>query len=246
MVVAVAGQVPVDLYDRETLVVRPRDLATKWANPTRELARLARSGLVRRAGHGYWLVPPADRVTDKSWRPDLEALALAVAVADYGPDRVALMGVSAARHHGAIPRAVATAVVAVPNQRPVLRTPYGPVAFSERDTDRLDVEPARTTLTTGMATTVEQTLLDLADRPELGGVATAEVAQALAALAVRADWEHVLSLARAQRLHAAYIRAGHLATPLLPRRPPSWPSRRAVPGLGLTADIPAGGDDAAP
>jgi len=181
-----AGQIPVELYDRETLVVRPRDLTGKWANPTRELARLGRSGLVRRIGHGYWLVPPADRATDPAWRPDLEALALAVAVADYGAERVALMGVSAARHHGAIPRAVATAVVAVPRQRPVLRTPHGPVVFSERDVDRLDLEPAGTALATGMATTVEQTVLDLADRPELGGVATREVAEALTALGYNA------------------------------------------------------------
>src|SRR5882762_7371973 len=39
--------VPPGLYDRDTLLIRPRDLRDLWANPTKELGRLARAGLVR-------------------------------------------------------------------------------------------------------------------------------------------------------------------------------------------------------
>src|SRR5437870_4533708 len=114
LVIVMAVGVPSDLYERESLVVRSRDFADRWANPTNELTRLARAGIVRPVRPGYWLIPPADRLKDPDWRPEIEAFALALAVADYGPDEVALMGISAARHHGALPRAVATGVVAVP------------------------------------------------------------------------------------------------------------------------------------
>jgi hypothetical protein len=60
-----------------------------------------------------WEIPPAV--------PDLKGVALGIGQADYGVDSVALMGVSAARMHGAIPR-LAVAVLAVPKQRPPLRT----------------------------------------------------------------------------------------------------------------------------
>ncbi len=94
-----ATRIPTDLYDRETLVVRSRDFSDRWVNPTNELTRLAQAGIVRSVSHGYWLIPPAPRLKDRSWRPEVEAFALALAVADYGPEAVALMGVSAARHH---------------------------------------------------------------------------------------------------------------------------------------------------
>ena len=226
-------QVPVDLYDRETLVVRTRDFAERWAHPHKELRRLAAAGAVRPLAHGYWLVPPADRLTDPAWRPEIEALALALAVADYGPDATALMGVSAARHHGALPRAVASAVVAAPRQRPPVATPFGTVTFVKRDTARLDVEPADTALVTGAVTTVEQTLLDLADRPALGGLPAGEVGEAITALALRAGWEEALTRARDQHLHTGYVRARWLAARVLDSPPPPWPPRRPVDGAGL-------------
>jgi predicted transcriptional regulator of viral defense system len=233
--------VPPELYDRDSLVVRPRDLAHRWANPTKALARLSNAGLVRPLAHGYWLVPPADRLSDPAWRPELEALGLAVAAADYGAGAAALMGVSAARHLGAWPRAVGVAVVAVPRQRPPLVTPFGRVIFAERDTALLAVEPAETRLVTAATTTVEQTLLDLADRPGLGGLAPREVGEAVTALALRADWDEVLGLARRQRLHAAYVRARWVAARVLEGPPPAWPPRRPVDGLEL---VDARGDDA--
>jgi hypothetical protein len=200
------------------------------------LRHLAHSALVRPVAHGYWLVPPAERLTDPAWRPEVEAVGLAVAAADYGAGNVALMGVSAARHHGALPRAVAAAVVAVPRRRPALDTAYGRIFFARRDTNRLAVEPAETALVTGMATTVEQTLLDLANRPGLGGIDPRQVGEAISGLAVSADWAEVLEVARQQRLHAAYVRARWVATRVLPEPPPAWPARRPVPGADLAAD----------
>ncbi|MGH9036002.1 MAG: type IV toxin-antitoxin system AbiEi family antitoxin, partial [Acidimicrobiia bacterium] len=160
--------------------------------------------------------------------------------ADYGADAVALMGMSAARRHGALPRAVAVAVVAGPRQRPALGTPFGEVVFVERDATRLATEPAVTSLGAGPVTTVEQTILDLADRPDLGGLAAREVGEAIRALAVRADWDEVLELARAQRLHSAYVRARWVAARVLEAPPPPWPARQKVDGVDLVA--PAGDD----
>jgi predicted transcriptional regulator of viral defense system len=168
----------------------------------------------------------------------VEAFALALAVADYGPEAVTLMGVSAARHHGAVPRAVAVAVVAVPRQRPPLLTPFGEIVFAQRDTDRLATELTTTPLVTGPVTTVEQTLLDLADRPGLGGLRPREVGEAITALALRSDWAEVLDLARRQRLHAAYVRGRWAANRVLDAPPPAWPPRQPVDGLDLVSPRP--------
>jgi predicted transcriptional regulator of viral defense system len=234
-----AARVPVDLYDRESLVIRTRDVASRWANPSRELSRLAAAGIVRPLSPGYWLVPPADRLTDPAWRPEVEALALAVGVADYGRDAVALMGVSAARRHGALPRALARAVLAVPRQRPPLQA-FGEILFVKRDTGRLATEAATTPLSAGQVTTVEQTLLDLADRPGLGGVDPRQLGEAMSALAVRADWDEVMSLARTQHLHAGYVRARWVAmtTGAATDTLAAWPPRRPVASFDLVAPGP--------
>jgi predicted transcriptional regulator of viral defense system len=233
MAIAMAAGVPTDLYDRETLVVRSRDFSGRWVNPTNELTRLAQAGIVRSVSHGYWLIPPAQRLKDLSWRPEVEAFGLALAVADYGSEAVALMGVSAARHHGAWPRAVAVAVIAVPRQRPLFRSPFGAVHFVKRATGRLATELTTTPLVTGSVTTVEQTILDLADRPSLGGVRAKETGESISALAHRVDWAEVLDLARSQRLHAAYVRARWVGARILNPPPPVWAPRKPVDGLGL-------------
>ncbi|MGB8386716.1 MAG: hypothetical protein WCE76_02440, partial [Mycobacterium sp.] len=62
---------------------------------------------------------PQDMV-GRQWVPSLEAAAAGIASAIYGATDAVLMGISAARVLGAIPRALATAVVAVPGQhRPI-------------------------------------------------------------------------------------------------------------------------------
>ncbi|MFI0487063.1 type IV toxin-antitoxin system AbiEi family antitoxin [Actinomadura sp. 9N215] len=203
--------VPPKLARRRNAVLRPRDAADVYAHPRPELARLARRGALRSLASGYYMVVPQRRLGDVRWRPDLHSAALGVAIADYGMDDVALMGTSAARHHGALPRAVAVAVVAIPRQRPALQVDIGQIVFVRRRVDRLDVERFETELAVGWVTTVEQTLLDVAARPTLGGLTEQSAAEAIRALAVRADWERVAELARGQRKRRAYDTARELS-----------------------------------
>ena len=198
--------VPVALARRPNRVFRPRDVADVYAHPRAELARLTETGVIRRLATGYYAMAPLNRLGDHTWRPELEAAALGIAVADYGADAVALVGVSAARHHGAIPRAVATASVAVPKQRPVLVTTIGGIAFSKRDVTRLDLERVQTELVTGWVTSVEQTLLDIAARPDRFASPMGDRAEAVAALGRRADLALVAELAERQHQPAALRR----------------------------------------
>ncbi|WP_344882391.1 type IV toxin-antitoxin system AbiEi family antitoxin domain-containing protein [Allokutzneria multivorans] len=203
--------VPPALARRSNRVLRPRD-AVVYAHPRAELARLAKAGVLRQVHTGYYAIAPLDRLGDTTWRPDLAAVALGIAQADYGPATVALMGTSAARHHGAIPRAIAVAVVAVPKQRPELRTDLGRLVFVKRNTDKLDLERVDTELTTGWVTTVEQTILDLAARPALGGLTPGDTAEAVRALGRRADPDLLGQLAAEQHRPAALRMALALMT----------------------------------
>jgi hypothetical protein len=138
----------------------------------------------------------------------LEAAAAGIASAIYGADDVVLMGVSAARVLGAIPRALAAAVVAVPKQhRPITLTDRSAVVqFVKRDTHRLDAERVQTPLGPALVTTPEQTVLDLAHRPSLGD-AEVEVPTAIAALYERSDKKRIAAIAVDQRLTASLRRA---------------------------------------
>lgn len=195
LVVGTSIGVPVELARRRNSVFRPRDLADIYAHPRAEVARLAKAGAVRRIATGYYALVPQHRLGDHAWSPDLAAAALGIGQADYGVDPVALMGLSAARIHGAIPRALATAVVAVPKQRPILHTDRGKIVFVTREVAALDVERTRTELVEGWLTTIEQTMLDLAHRPTLGGIAQQDAYEAIRALAGRADWSLTKQLA---------------------------------------------------
>jgi hypothetical protein len=99
--------------------------------------------------------------------PGLEAAAAGIAVAAYGLDDAVVMGVSSARLHGVIPRALATAVIAVPTRHDPIRSAdrQAVVRFVVRDTTRLDAERIRTELGPVLVTTPEQTVLDLMKRP---------------------------------------------------------------------------------
>ncbi len=133
------------------------------------------------------------------------------------------MGVSAARLHGALPRAMATAVVAVETRRRPLHTKWGDLLFVLRHIAELDIQRADTDLTAGWVTTVEQTLLDIADRPTLGGLDERTASEVLTALGARADWDLVADLARRQRRRAAFARARWVADPVVgpgARKPP--------------------------
>lgn len=100
--------------------------------------------------------------------------------------------------------------------------------FVSRDVDTLDLQRADTDLTSGWVTTIEQTLLDIADRPSLGGLDALAVSEVIAALGPRADWDWVAELARRQRRRAAFARARWVADPVVDSdvRMPPVPSHR--------------------
>jgi hypothetical protein len=203
--------VPAVLARRANQVLRPRDAAQVYVNPRAELSRLVSVGAARRLSTGYYALTPRHRLGDPRWRPDLESAALGIAQSDYGSSAVALMGVSAARWHGAFPRAMAVAVVAVPKQRPVMETDLGRIVFVKRQVDQLHVQRAETSLTVGWVTTPEQTLLDLAGRPTLGGQPDTDIREAVRSLASRVDWKLVETLAHEQH-RPAYLRAAEELT----------------------------------
>lgn len=209
-------------------VVRPADFADVYANPWDELARMTRQGVLERLAHGYYLVVPDDR-RGTEWRPGIEAVALGLAVADYGRDATTLMGAAAGRLLRAIPRALRTATVAVAARRPPVTTSVGEVQFVTRRVADLDRQRATTEVTVGWTTTEEQTALDLADRPTLGGITPETAAEAIRVLAPRLDLGLVRELAARQRKRGA-LRRLYWATGIVP---PDVSTRRPVPTRGL-------------
>lgn len=201
-----AARVPPALLRRPLRVLRPQDAAEVYAHPRPEFARLAWAGALRRVATGYYAVVPDDQV-GRDWLPELEAVALGIAAADEGVDSVALMGLSAARVHGAIPRALAVAIVAAARHRPHLRLAdrNATAIYVRRDVSKLDVQRHTTELGGGWVTTVEQTVLDLAARPDLGGL-PAEAQTAVGALLARADRGRLADLAATQRRRATLER----------------------------------------
>lgn len=200
------GRLPAALLRRPMRVIRPQDAAEVYSFPRPEFARLSKAGVLHRLASGYYAVVPADQ-TDRDWHPELEAAALGIAAADQGADAVALMGLSAARVHGAIPRALGVAVVAATGHRTTLTLTDrdATVVFVRRDVARLDCEQRQNELGRGLVTTVEQTLLDLAARPDLGGLAD-EAREAVRALLPRADREILNDLATTQRRRTTLAR----------------------------------------
>jgi predicted transcriptional regulator of viral defense system len=199
--------VPAALLQTQVRFVTVQSARAVYAYPRAELARLARRGVLQRLHAGVYAVVPPARVAE-SWRPTVEAAAGALAVAAVGHDQAVLMGISAARLHGAVPRAIAVATVAVPAQRRALTLDGRSerVVFVQRDVRRLDAELMDTDLGPLLVTGVEQTVLDLAHRPDRDGVGD-EVRSAVAALMDRADPAVLTELAARQRLRAALARA---------------------------------------
>jgi predicted transcriptional regulator of viral defense system len=207
MVATTTTAVPRELAALPLRTLRPRDAEDVYAQPRGEMRRLERRGAVHRLAHGYYVVVPQE-YAGTAWMPTLETAAAGIATADFGPANAILMGVSAARLHGALPRTIGTAVVAVPAQRAAINLVdrAATVRFVKRDTARLDAERMSTELGPTLVTTAEQTVLDLARRPHLGD-AEREVPGAVRILIARADDKLLEELAMAQRARASLWRA---------------------------------------
>jgi len=95
-------------------------------------------------------------------------------------------------------------VVSVPVRRPPVKTIAGPVVFWHRALSGIDTQKARTELVTGSSGTLEQAILDLADRPALGGLSPSTATEALWDLATRANWLKVFQLSELQGRPSAY------------------------------------------
>lgn len=194
------ASLPAYVTQRPFRTFRPADLSSHISNPSVQVARWVDQGRVHRLAPGYAMAIPDDR--DPSWRPSLETAAAAIGSAVFGVRDIALMGLSAARVHQALPRAVSTAVVAAPRQHRTVRLlDAAEVRFVMRDVDALDVRLERLELGSVLVTTPAQTVIDLAARPSLGG-APYEAHEAALILLGQCDEAVLWSLARAQRARA--------------------------------------------
>lgn len=147
---------------------RYADLVELGSNVWRTLDRLAEHGAVTRIAQGVYTVPPGGE-DGRIWKPTIEAAGLAVATARFGDRNAILMGIGAARHWTAIPRAIAVTTVAVPQLRQPVRLDDGGIVYMiPRDLDRLDAQLETTELGEGLVTTPGQTMYDLLMRPNQG------------------------------------------------------------------------------
>ena len=153
---------PPQLAQAPLRTVRTRDVHV-YAHPRQQLARLEGNGLLHRLADGFSTVVPQDRV-GAAWLPTLEGAAAGIAAAEFGDRQYALMGLTAARVHGAVNRAVALAWVAAPRRREELRLTDRPatIRFLPRDLPTMHLEVLQTDLGGCLVTTPEQTVLDLA------------------------------------------------------------------------------------
>jgi len=185
--------------------VRAASLTGIYTHPGPELAILHRRGVVHRLAHGiYCAVPPEH--SGGNWRPTLEAAAAAVATVLYGDRVPVLTGLTAARMHRALPRAIGVGYVAVPTQRRPLRLADrdGEVRFVMRTVVELDAVAMATELGQVLVTTPEQTVLDLARAdPRAEDLDTQEV---IDALWPQCDPGLLEEIAGRQRMRATYAR----------------------------------------
>jgi len=197
--------VPAKLAAFPLRTFRAADAMVAFAHPYPQLSRLQRRGSLHRVAPGYYIVVPQEHV-GTGWMPTLEAAAAGIAQARFGPQRALLMGVSAARAHGAIPGALSSALVAAPAQHDpiMLLERAATVRFVRRD--HLDVESISTELGRVLVTSIEQTVLDLARKPSLG-VAEGQIPEAVTAMLARCDGRVLDELATRRHLVSALQRA---------------------------------------
>ncbi|MEV6965579.1 type IV toxin-antitoxin system AbiEi family antitoxin [Hamadaea sp. NPDC051192] len=202
---------PLELAQAPLRTLRPRDV-TVYAHARPQLARLAESGLLHRLAPGFYAVVPQDRVGG-NWLPSLEGVAAGIAAVEFGVGRYALMGMTAARLHRAVPRAIAVASVAAPRRRESLRLTDRPatIRFFVRDIDVMQAETLQTDMGPCLVTTPEQTVLDLAHLA-VGDDSPQEAESAIRALLPRCDRETLDEIAAGQRLKRALDRVLRLET----------------------------------
>lgn len=188
-----------DLAAAEQFILRPRDFDAKYAGT--DFMRLERAGsLVRVARGAYVLVPEGLRQPDPTWRPPLERVALGLAASAHGRTEVALIGPSAARVHGCIPRAMAIATVSTPSTRPrETESLVGVIRSYRRTIDQMDVVHIRNDFVDGLVTSVEMTMLDLASKTPKWPIGEPDRAEAIRLLASKADWVIVDEIAARHR-----------------------------------------------
>lgn len=167
--------------------VRPQDLDEGLTHARRTVNRLLDAGALTRLTRGVYTAPPGGR-DGHDWRPTLEAAGLALATARFGNRNAILMGLGAARHWAAIPRAIGVTTVAVPRagMPPVALEDGGEVRLIPRDLDRIEAILETTELGPALVTTPAQTLYDLLMKPEQGGMPE-EAAAAATNLRPRVD-----------------------------------------------------------
>jgi len=220
--------------ERETLrlitrapmrTVRAPDLAGVYAFPGPALAALARRGVVHRLAYGIYCVVPPEHIGD-TWRPTIEAAAAAIATALYGDRIPILTGLTAARVHLSLPRAISVGYVAVPNQRRPMRLADrdGEIRFVMRAVAELDAVAVATELGQALVTTPEQTVLDLARADPRAEDIDAQ--EAIDALWLECDPVVLAEIAARQRMRATFARvANHRSScQATPDAQKSWPS----------------------
>lgn len=187
--------VPVAITSAPLRTVRPVMLEGVYANPRKELVRMRDAGLLVQIAPGTYTAKPDDIPPSRPWSAPFEEAAMAYATAQYADRVPVLYGIGAARFHHAIPRAIAVTVIAVPQQhRPLNLAGGGRAVFTTTDVELLEARYERGRTGGFLVTTPEQTLLDLLDRPALGGM-PAEAHAAANTLAKTVDWKHVQELA---------------------------------------------------
>jgi len=186
--------------------LRLKEVPELARNTWRTTDRLVEQGALVRLAHGVYTAVPDGR-DGRTWKPPLEAAALALATARFGEREVALMGVSAARHWAAIPRAIGVATVAVPRRgyAPVTLEGGGLVKFVPRKMDDLELVLERTGLGEGLVTTPEQTLFDILGRMDRDGLGR-EVAGAVENLTAQVKPEEFAEIVERARLVPAGAR----------------------------------------
>ena len=185
--------------------IRTAELALTYAHPRQEVRAFERLGLLHRLAHGiYCAIPPES--DPKTWRPTLEAATAAVATALYGDRVPVLTGLTAARMHRALPRAVGVGYVAVPTRRRALRLADrdSEVRFVTRGVAGLDAVAMATELGQVLVTTPEQTVLDLARADPRAEDVDAQ--EAIDALWPECDPSVLEEIAGRQRMRATYAR----------------------------------------